>query len=156
MPIVFFFQISSVKKLLVFLATFASLLTLFIYGNFEINKNIKFLNQSNEKIYVKVISPNFELRYGLTLKEIEGRFKKLIRYSDPDKNKKTIFVWPEGVFSGYNFEEVMMFKNLINKSFSKNHLIIFGVNKLDLVTGNYFNTMLAVNNELEIQDIPLK
>tara|TARA_B100001248_G_scaffold249118_1_gene222026 strand:+ start:1543 stop:3105 length:1563 start_codon:yes stop_codon:yes gene_type:complete len=152
MPIVFFFQISSVKKILVFLATFATLLTLFIYGNFEINKNIKFLNQSNEKIYVKVISPNFELRYGLTLKEIEGRFKKLIRYSDPDKNKKTLFVWPEGVFSGYNFEEVKMFKNLINKSFSKNHLIIFGVNKLDLVKGNYFNTMLAVNNKLEIID----
>ena len=31
---------------------------------------------------------------------------KLIRYSEPNKNKKTIFVWPEGVFSGEDFSPV--------------------------------------------------
>ena len=44
----------------------------------------------------------------LSIKEIEERFKKLIRYSDPDKNKKTLFIWPEGVFSGYSFDEILM------------------------------------------------
>ena len=32
---------------------------------------IKASLDQNEKIYVKIISPNFDLRYGLSLKEIE-------------------------------------------------------------------------------------
>ena len=49
----------------------------------------------------------------LIKKEIEERLKKLIRYSDPDKNKKTLFIWPEGVFSGYSYDEVLNFKKII-------------------------------------------
>ena len=55
----------------------------------------------------------------LNEKEIEERFKKLIRYSDPDKNKKTLFIWPEGVFSGYSYNEILIFKDLIFKKFFK-------------------------------------
>ena len=58
----------------------------------------------------------------LNEKEIEERFKKLIRYSDPDKNKKTLFIWPEGVFSGYSYDEILIFKKLISKIFQKNIL----------------------------------
>ena len=63
------------------------------------------------KNYVKIISPNFDLKYGLILSQIEERFKKLIRYSDPDKDKKTLFIWPEGVFSGYSYNDILIFKN---------------------------------------------
>ena len=72
-----------------------------------------------KKVFVKVISPNFDLKYGLNENDIEQRFKKLIRYSDPDKNKKTLFIWPEGVFSGYSFNEISIFKKLNLKNFSK-------------------------------------
>ena len=108
------------------------ILILFLYGNYEINKNKIFLQKIEEKIYVKIISPNFELKYGLTDKDIEDRFRKLIRYSDPDKKKKTLFIWPEGVFSGYSFNEILVFKDLISNHFSQNHLIVFGTNKLNL------------------------
>ena len=30
---------------------------------------------------------------------------ELIKYSEPDKKKKTIFVWPEGVFLSENFNQ---------------------------------------------------
>ena len=53
------------------------------------------------------------------IKQIEERFKKLIRYSDPDKDKKTLFIWPEGVFSGYSYNEILIFKELIIKTFQK-------------------------------------
>ena len=56
------------------------------------------------------------------IKEIEKRLKKLIRYSEPDKDKKTLFIWPEGVFSGYSYDEILIFKEMIKK-FSKNHYI---------------------------------
>ena len=125
-------------------------LTLYIYGNYEINKNNKFLANSNEKIYVKIISPNFNLQYGLSVREIEERFKKLIRYSEPNKEKKTLFIWPEGVFSGYSYNEILIYKELISKNFSNNHLIVFGANRLEPASGHFYNSMLLVNNNLEI------
>ena len=64
---------------------------LYIYGNYLINKNNFYLSTINEKINVKIIGPNFDLKYGIEPKEIQERFNKLIKYSDPDKNKKTVF-----------------------------------------------------------------
>ena len=68
------------------------------------------------------------------------------------KKKKTLFVWPEGVFSGYSYNEILNFKELFKKNFSKNHFIILGSNKLDLNSGQYFNSMLVLDNNLEIID----
>ena len=86
----------------------------------------------------------------LPKKQIEERFKKLIRYSDPDKNKKTLFIWPEGVFSGYSYDEIIIFKKLLSKSFSKKHHIIFGTNRLDTKSGHYYNSMLLIDNNFKI------
>ena len=65
---------------------------------------------------------NFDLRYDLNLEEIGINIDKLIKFSAPEKDKKTIFVWPEGVFSGYNFDEIKIFKNKFNKNFNKKSL----------------------------------
>ena len=150
LPLIIIFRISLISKILYLTLPMLIILSLYIYGNYEINKNQKFLSEINKKIYVKVISPNFELKYGLTEKEIEKRLKNLIRYSDPSENQETLFVWPEGVFSGYSYNEILIFKDLISKNFSNNHKIIFGSNVLDSATGNYYNSMLIVNNDMEI------
>ena len=108
------------------------------------------MDKINDKIFVKIVSPNFELKYGLNEKEIEERLKKLIRYSEPDKNKETLFIWPEGVFSGYSFDEIQPFKKIFSENFYKNHLIVFGTNKIDSTSGNIYNSMLIVDNNLKI------
>ena len=149
-PIIIFFKIDKIKKIFIYIFLALFVLCLHIYGNYEINKNKKILNKIEEKINIKVISPNFDLEYGLNISDIEERFKKLIRYSDPEKEKKTIFIWPEGVFSGYSFKEILSFKKLIKKNFHKNHFIIFGVNKVELVSGNFYNSMIIVNNNFDI------
>ena len=115
-------------------------------------KNERFLETVENRELIKVISPNFDLKYGLSVEEIEERLKKIIRYSEPNKEKKTLFIWPEGVFSGYSYDEISIFKELFKKSFSKNHFIILGSNKLELTSGQYFNSMLVLNNNLEIVD----
>ena len=96
------------------------------------------------------MAPNFDLKYCLNNKEIEERLKKLIRYSEPNKNKKTIFIWPEGVFSGYSYNEVLTFKDLVIEKFSKNHLILFGINKIEKDSGNFYNSLLIVDNNFKI------
>ena len=150
LPIIIFFRISSTKKIIYFISIIFFILSLFIFGNYEINKNKKKLIANNDNIFIKIVSPNFDLKYGLTERQIEERFKKLIRYSNPEKGKKTVFIWPEGVFSGYSYDDIIIFKDLIKKYFSKEHIIIFGVNQLDLKSGNFYNSMLVVDNNFTI------
>ena len=150
LPIIISFKLKKITKLLNILIISFIIFCLYIYGNYVINKNKKFLKNEIEKTYVKIISPNFDLQYGLSIEEIQERFKKLIRYSDPNKAKKTLFIWPEGVFSGYSYEEILIFKDLIIKNFSKNHYIIFGTNKLEPKSGLFYNSMLVVNNNFDI------
>jgi apolipoprotein N-acyltransferase len=153
LPAIFFFKINKVKKISYFTFSFLFILSVYIYGNYKINSNKNILKSVNDKIFVKVISPNFDLKYGLNFEEIRDRLKKLIKYSDPDMNRSTIFIWPEGAFSGYSYTEILGFKKLISENFSKKHLIIFGVNKIDPDTNNFYNSMLVVNNNFEIIQI---
>ena len=150
LPAILFYNISAVRKIIYSIVISSFIFILFIYGSQEINKNTQRLKSVNEKIFVKIISPNFDLKYGLTKEHIEQRFKKLIRYSDPDKDKKTLFIWPEGVFSGYSYDEVLAFKQIILKNFSKKHFIIFGTNKLEPKTNSFYNSMLIVDNNFQI------
>tara|TARA_B100001057_G_scaffold42125_1_gene37717 strand:- start:5439 stop:7001 length:1563 start_codon:yes stop_codon:yes gene_type:complete len=150
LPVIFFFRISAIKKILNFLLICVITLSLFIFGNYEINKNKKKLREINDKVFIKIISPNFDLKYGLTEEQIKKRLKKLIRYSNPTKDKKTLFIWPEGIFSGYSYEEIFIFKEIISKNFSKDHFIIFGINLLDRKSGNFYNSMLLVDNNFQV------
>ena len=150
LPSVLFFRIEMIKKISIIIFSLLLILALYIFGGYELNKNKNYLKTVKEKINVKIISPNFKLQYGLSLNQIEDRLRNLIKYSEPNSNKKTLFIWPEGVFSGYSYNEILIFKDLINKKFSKNHYIVFGINKLEPTTDSYYNSLLIINNELEI------
>ena len=150
LPVIIFFKITKAKKIIFFILISSIILSLYIFGNYEINKNNKKLREINNKVFIKIIAPNFDLKYGLTEKQIENRLKKLIRYSNPVKNIKTVFIWPEGVFSGYSYKEVFSFKEQFSKNFSKEHTIIFGINRLDPKSGKFFNSMLVVDHNFKV------
>ena len=59
------------------------------------------------------------MKYNLGLDEVDKRLNRLIKLSDPDFNKKTIFIWPEGVLSGKFFSDFLNYKPLFKKKFSK-------------------------------------
>ena len=119
----------------------------YFYGSYKINSEYK--NDDSEKISFKIVSAAMDLSDFRDMKEVAS---KLIRYSEPNKNKKTIFVWPEGVFLSEDFSQLKDIKYLFKKNFSKNHLIIFGVNttKRDLAGEKYFNSMLVVDKNLNV------
>ena len=150
LPIIFFYNASKTKKALYFILIIFLILSLFIFGNYKINKNKIDLDKINDTIFVKVVSPNFDLKYGLTKDQIKERFNKLIRYSDPDKDKNTLFIWPEGVFSGFSYDEILIFKKMFLENFSTKHLIVFGSRKIDPKSNSSYNSMLMVNNNLEV------
>ncbi len=121
----------------------------YLYGNFILNKN-KIETQKNiqnkEYIFVKIISPNFELKYNLSEQETVERLKKLIKYSNIEKGKKTLFIWPEGALSGKYFFEIEKYKNLIKENFSSDHLIVFGINTLNKKEDKFFNSFVIIDN----------
>ena len=150
LPAVLFFKINYKKKLVCLFSIPLTLFFLYVYGNYSINKNRLNLESVNQKYNIKVISPNFELKYGLTIEDLENRLKKLVRISDPIKGVKTLFVWPEGVFSGYSYKEIIKFERIFSKNFDKDHYIIFGVNRFNKEKKAYYNSLLVVNKDFEI------
>ena len=128
----------------------------YIYGSSIIKKNNENIGQlklnSDNSIYTKIISPNFDLKYNLSNTDLNENISRLIKYSEPDREKETLFVWPEGVFTGFNFEQIKEYRNLFEEAFSENHLLLFGVNTVgESIKGNKtFNSLIIVNNKLDI------
>ena len=141
------FKFKSLIVLIFFISFFAN----YLYGNYLLNNNKQSQSYVNENkfINIKIISPNFELKYNLSDKETLDRVKKLIRYSNIEKNKKTLFIWPEGALSGKYFFEIEKYKGLIKENFSKNHLIVLGINTLDKEDDKFYNSMVIVDNNLD-------
>ena len=150
LPCVFFLKQTKFKSL-VLLSSFFRFFLNYIYGNYIINKNNLIIEKAlskNEYIDIKIVSPNFDMKYNLGLDEVDKRLNRLIKLSDPDFNKKTIFIWPEGVLSGKFFSDFLNYKPLFKKSFSKNHLVVLGVNTEDK-NGKIYNSFLVINNKID-------
>ena len=128
----------------------------YIYGSSIIKKNDTSLSKlklnSDNSIYTKIISPNFDLKYNLSNTDLSKNISSLIKYSEPDKEKKTLFIWPEGVFTGFNFEEIRKYRTLFEEAFSEKHLITFGSNTIGKSRDKdeIFNSLIIANNKLEI------
>jgi len=146
-----FFQKEIVIKNVIFILFF---LIIFIgnysYGIFKLNSsNYKF----DQEINVKIISPSFSLKEYNTQSE-EFQIKRLIKISDPAKDKKTLFIWPEGIFYLSYLEDIKKYQNLFKDRFSENHLIILGINNFtnpnDVDNQKYFNSLVVLDHKLEI------
>tara|TARA_B100000214_G_scaffold126467_1_gene89969 strand:+ start:34 stop:1608 length:1575 start_codon:yes stop_codon:yes gene_type:complete len=150
-PAILFFKNSKKYFILGSLLTLA--LSNYFYGSYKINSSEKNLyNNLDKKINFKIVTA------GLSLFEFSDPLNvssRLIRLSEPQKEKKTIFVWPEGTFMSENFSVIKNNKEIVSlfkKNFSNNHLIILGVNtiKKNNQKDRYFNSMIIVDNNLNI------
>jgi len=141
-----------ISKKNIFFPIFLVLVFIFnyFYGSYKLkNDNYIF----NENFIIKVVSPNFSLKDYKTKDEI-SQLKRLIKISEPEKNKKTIFIWPEGIFYESYLQDLSRYKDLFIENFSKNHLIVLGATNFKKIDNNkYFNSLVILNNELEIQNI---
>ena len=149
-----FFQNKIIKKNVIFLLIFIFfIIGNYLYGLYKINNSSY---NFNESINVKIISPNFSLEDYNTQSEI-SYLKRLIKISDPEKNKKTLFIWPEGIFHESYLQDIEQYKDLFNDKFSANHLIILGINNFtsssDLKNQKYFNSLVILNHKLEILSV---
>ena len=148
------FEKQKIKKNIIIFSIF---LTLFVgnyfYGFYKINASSY---RYDENITVKIISPNFSLKDYAKKSETE-QLKALIKISDPQKSKKTLFIWPEGIFYESYLQDLMVYKDLFLNNFNENHVIIFGINNFvnsnNLSDKKYYNSLVAVNHKLKILSV---
>jgi len=146
-----FFQKKIVKKNIIFSLIF---LVIFIgnyfYGLYKVdNSNFNF----DQNITVKIVSPNFSMEDYNNKTELY-QIQRLIKISDPKKDEKTLFIWPEGIFYESYLQDIKKYKKLFLNKFSENHLIILGMN--NFITSNenkYFNSLVVINNRTEILSV---
>ena len=146
-----FLQNKIVKKNIVFFLVFLLIFIVnYFYGSYKVSaSNYEF----DKNINVKIISPSFSLKDYSTNSEID-QLERLIKISEPEKDKKTLFIWPEGIFYESNLQNIVLYKDLFINKFSENHLIILGINNFvntdDSNNKKYFNSLVVLNNKLEI------
>ena len=145
-----FFQNKFSKKNIIFLLIFLIIfIGNYLYGSYKINNSSY---DFDKEINVKIISPNFSLKDYNTKTET-SRLKHLIKISDPEKSKKTLFIWPEGIFYEAYLNDIQQYAHLFKDKFSENHLIILGINNFadshESENKKYFNSFVVLNHKLE-------
>ena len=150
LPFLFFEKKNYKKNIFIVLFFLIIFLGNYSYGVLKL-KNINYTFDKN--INVKVVSPNFSLKEYKNKNE-EFILKRLIKISDPQKDKKTLFIWPEGIFWESYLDDLKKYKNLFENNFSENHLILLGITSYDNIEDSnekkYFNSVAILNNKLEI------
>ena len=147
---VLFFQKNNKKNNLIFsLILLIFFVVNYLYGMHKIS-NSNYVFDTN--ISVKIVSPNISLKDYNNQNEIT-QLKRLIKISDPNKNKKTVFIWPEGIFYESYLQDIKKYKKLFEKNFSENHLIILGINNFlqqnEPKKDKNYNSLVILNHKLE-------
>ena len=121
------------------------------YGSYYEKK----FNSSNVKEYdykIRLIGSNISLDRFYSNESPISVISDLIEISKPDVNKKTIFVWPEGILPNVSQKELIKYHPVFNEYFNHNHFLIIGINSQsnDNRSVNFFNTLSVYDNNLNI------
>ena len=123
----------------------------YIYG-FSYEKKF---NASDIKTYdykIRTIGSNISLDRFYSNVDSASVIQELIKISNPKKNEKMIFVWPEGILPDISQKELINYNWLFNERFSDNHLLVIGINSQSINDGttNYYNSFSIYDNNLKL------
>ncbi len=123
-----------------------------IFGQNTLKSSDKFTN-TIENLNIKIISSRVKIDRFYNQNNEYEILNDLIILSDPDKEKSTLFIWPEGIVTSTNLNEVKKFKDLFNLNFGEKHLIIFGINDFNNKNNpEIYNTLAVFDNNLDLID----
>ncbi len=123
----------------------------FTFGIFYKNK----FNNSDKKNYnynLRVLGSKISLdRFYSNVNSVLV-MEELIRISNPNKDQKTIFIWPEGILPEISQKELKEYNWLFKEKFNENHLLIIGINSEKIKNGSkeYFNSFSIYDHQLNL------
>ena len=79
---------------------------------------------------------------------------ELISISSPIEEKKTFFVWPEGIIPNTYEDQLDLYNDIFEKYFSENHLIGLGITSRKTMNNdyNYYNSFSIFDNKVNLID----
>jgi len=128
-------------------------LLFYMYGSFY-KKTFNSSDVLNYDYKVRAIGSNISLDRFYSNTDTVEVINDLIDISNPSKDEKTIFIWPEGILPDISQEELVEFKWLFKETFGENHLLFIGINskKKNKEKINYFNSLSIYDHNLKIID----
>ena len=141
------------KKADIWVCIFFFLITIifYLYGS-QSKKDFTEIKINSFDHKVRVIGSNIKLdRFYSNIDPIKV-IEDLIELSEPDKNEKIIFVWPEGIMPGISQETLVDYKWLFQNHFSEKHILVLGINSKTVDKGvvKYFNSLSVYDHNLNL------
>jgi len=139
------------KDILVCIFFLLSPIIFYSIGSYNI-KSFQSSNTVNTKYLIRTVGSKIDLdRFYGNSNTVEV-INELIKISQPNKENKTIFLWPEGIIPNINQSEIKEFKYLFDENFGSNHLLAIGINSFEKNKDkNYFyNTFSIYDYELNL------
>ena len=123
----------------------------FVYGS---SYKENFLNADIKKnpYVIRAIGSNISLDRFYDNTSAETVINELVKLSSPEKDKKTFFLWPEGIIPNTYLDELNLYKDLFTKNFNRNHIIGLGIkNKSEgEINDKIFNSLAVFDNNLNL------
>ncbi len=139
------------KEIIVCICFLLSPIVLFFSGSSNI-KTFQSINIVNNDYIIRTVGSKIDLErfYGNT--DTFEVINELIELSQPNREIKTIFLWPEGIIPNVNQIEIKEFEFLFNENFSKNHLLAIGINSYEKNKNenNFYNTFSIYDHKLNL------
>ncbi len=145
LPAIIFFNRSQFSKILVLVFSIISIGANIYFGKNMINKYHKaqFIDLNTN---IKVIAPKIKLNRFFQKEDPNIIINELIELSKPEKTKKTLFIFPEGILTNIYLEDLNIYKENFKNNFSENHKIIFGINSQSGL--KIYNSLVVLDNNL--------
>ncbi len=99
-------------------------------------------------ITIKIISPKININRYFQNENPRDLISELINFSEPNPLNETLFIFPEGILSNVDFQNLKQFKTFFSNNYSKRHKVILGMNIYE--DKKIYNSLLVLNNELNI------
>ena len=101
---------------------------------------------------VRAIGSNIDLDRFYSSSDPVSVINDLIDISNPDKNKKIIFIWPEGILPNVSQKELIDYNWLFKENFGDNHLLVIGIGSQTSKNENinYFNSLSIYDDNLNL------
>jgi len=139
------------KEILICIIFLIITLSFYVFGSKKLDK-FNDIEAEKHDYKIRIISSKISIDRFYNEIEPISVIEDLIKISSPQKNQKTIFIWPEGILPEISKNQLKEYKWLFENEFNENHILVIGINdiiKKEQVT-KYFNSLTIYDHNLEV------
>ncbi len=139
------------KNITIFLFFLFSFILIYFYGHIY-KKNFFKAEKESNSIVIRAIGSNITLDRFYKDTDPFSTINELINISKPNKDKLTLFLWPEGIVPGILQDQLVEYQYLFKNNFNNNHLIGLGINHRLINDKNekFYNSFSIYDHKLNL------